>query len=190
MIDLLKDDDSKFLVLEKLSEKNLNNSFSVEPQYEEYRDFLYKDALLYQSLLISKTYLLIERDSRNIVAYISLAADTVALKPQEKRKSNLTEIPFLFLPALKITKLAVASGYSEKYKHVGSRLIEVACDKAYRVNEDFMACCIVSVDADIENNPKVVDFYKKNGFLPLKSNIYKRKFPLRTKIIGMWKNIL
>ena len=86
MIDLLKDDDSKFLVLEKLSEKNLNNSFSVEPQYEEYRDFLYKDALLYQSLLISKTYLLIERDSRNIVVYISLAADTVALKPQEKRK--------------------------------------------------------------------------------------------------------
>ena len=190
MIDLLKDDDSKFLSLEKLSEKNLNASFSVASKYEEYKDFLYNDALLYQELLISKTYLLIERESRNIVAYISLAADTVALKPQEKKKTGLKEIPFLFLPALKITKLAVAQGYEKKYNHVGSRLIEVACDKAYRVNDDFMACRIVSVDADIEHNPKVVDFYQKNGFLPLKSNIYKRKFPTRTKIIGMWKNIL
>lgn len=189
MIDLLKDDDSKILVLEKLTEDNLNDSFSVEPQYEEYKDFLYKDALFYQSLLISKTYLLIERISRNIIAYISLAADTVALKPQEKKKSGLSEIPFLFLPALKITKLAVAKGYESEYKHVGSRLIEVACDKAYRVNEDFMACCIVSVDADIEHNPDVVEFYQKNGFMPLKSNIYRRKFPSRTKIIGMWKNI-
>ena len=97
MIDLLKDDDSKFLVLEKLSEKNLNETFSVDSQFEEYKDFLYKDALLYQSLFISKTYLLLE---------------------------------------------------------------------------------------------KVVEFYQKNGFMPLKSNIYKRKFPTRTKIIGMWKNIL
>lgn len=132
MIDLLKDDDSKFLVLEKLSEKNLNETFSVDSQFEEYKDFLYIDALLYQSLFISKTYLLLERETRNIVA----------------------------------------------------------CDKAYRVNDDFMACRVVSVDADIERNPKVVEFYQKNGFMPLKSNIYKRKFPTRTKIIGMWKNIL
>lgn len=190
MIDLLKDDDSKFLVLEKLSEKNLNETFSVDSQFEEYKDFLYNDALLYQSLFISKTYLLLERETRNIVAYISLAADTVALKPQEKKKTGLEKIPFLFLPALKITKLAVAKGYESKYNHVGSRLIEVACDKAYRVNDDFMACRVVSVDADIERNPKVVEFYQKNGFMPLKSNIYKRKFPTRTKIIGMWKNIL
>ncbi len=190
MIDLLKDDISNLLILEKLSKSNLNNSFSVESKYSEYKDFLYNDAFLYQAMLISKTYLLIEKETRNIVAYVSLAADTVALKPQEKKKTGLQDIPFLFLPALKITKLAVSNGYEQKYNHIGSLLIEIACDKAYRVNEDFMACRIVSVDADIEHNPNVVEFYQKNGFSPLKSNIYKRKFPTRTKIIGMWRNII
>ena len=98
MIDLLKDDDSKFLVLEKLSEKNLNETFSVDSQFDEYKDFLYIDALLYQSLFISKTYLLLERETRNIVAYISLAADTVALKPQKKRKQVWKKFHFCFCP--------------------------------------------------------------------------------------------
>lgn len=52
-----------------------------------------------------------------------------------------------------------------------------------------MACRLVSVDADIEHNPDVLEFYSKNGFSPLKNPVYKKKFPNRTKTVGMWKDI-
>ena len=190
MLDLLVDDVSEILTIEKLSAENLNDSFSVLNEFEEYKTFLYNDALNYQEMFISKTYLLIEKSTRSIIAYISLAADTVALNPREKKKFGMDDIPFMFLPALKITKLAVACGYEEQYAHVGSFLIEFACDKAFSVNNDFFSCRIVSVDADVEHNPNVIEFYKKNGFQPMKSNIYKRKFPSRTKIVGMWRDML
>ena len=189
MTDFLTDDVSSLVVIEKLSPKNLNDSFFVDEKFAEYKDFLYSDALEYQSLFISQTYLLIEKDSRNIIAYVSFAADTVALNPREKKKAGLENIPFLFLPALKITKLAVNKKASEKYRHTGSFLIRFACTKAFKVNDGFMACRLVSVDADIEHNPDVLNFYSKNGFLPLKNSVYKKKFPNRTKIVGMWKDI-
>lgn len=189
MIDFLSDDVSSLFVIEKLSERNLNGSFAVSEKFAEYRDFLYSDALNYQSLFISQTFLLIEKESRTIVAYISLTADTVALKPSEKKKAGLEGIPFLFLPALKIAKLAVSCTGREKYRHIGSYLIRFACAKAYQVNDRFMACRLVSVDADIEHNPDVLEFYRKNGFSPLKNSVYKKKFPNRTKTVGMWKDI-
>ena len=183
MLDFLRDDVSEVVTIEKLSEQNLNDSFTLAENYAEYKDFLYKNALDYQNRFISKTYLLIENKTRNIIAYISLASDTVAMKPQEKKKIGIDDIPFLFMPAIKITKLAVS-------KNIGSYLVAFARLQAYLVNEDFMSCRVLSVDADIEHNPGVVEFYKKNGFVPLKSNIYKRKFPHRTKIRGMWKDII
>lgn len=189
MTDFLTDDVSSLVVIEKLSPKNLNDSFFVDEKFAEYKDFLYSDALEYQSLFISQTYLLIEKDSRNIIAYVSFAADTVALNPKEKKRAGLENIPFLFLPALKITKIAVNKKASEKYRHTGSFLIRFACTKAFKVNDGFMACRLVSVDADIEHNPDVLNFYSKNGFLPLKNSVYKKKFPNRTKIVGMWKDI-
>lgn len=189
MIDFLLDDVSSLTSIEKLSAQNLNETFQVDESFSVYRDFLYSDALNYQSLFISQTYLLIEKKERTILAYISFASDTVALNPREKKKAGLYGIPFLFLPALKITKLAVNKNAGEKYKHIGSYLIRFACVKAFKVNDSFMACRLVSVDADIEHNPEVLDFYTKNGFLPLKNSVYKKKFPNRTKTIGMWKDI-
>lgn len=188
MIDLLSDSVSDLLVIEKLSKSNLNDSFSVLEKYSEYKDFLYNDAIQYQELYINNTYLLIERSSRKILAYISFACDTVALNPKEKKKASLKDVPYTFLPAFKITKLAV-SNLAGDYNHIGSYLIMFACDKAFNCNTEFGACRIVSVDADVEHNPDVIKFYEKNGFRPLKSSIYKRKFPTRTKIIGMWKDM-
>ncbi len=189
MIDFLSEDVSSLVVIEKLSEKNLNASFSVDKKFAEYKDFLYSDALSYQSLFISQTFLLLEKETRNIIAYISFVADTVALNPREKKKAGLQEIPFLFLPALKIAKLAVSDWSVDKYKHIGSYLIRFACAKAFKTNENFMACRLVSVDADIEHNPDVLKFYEKNGFSALKNSVYKKKFPNRTKTVGMWKDI-
>ena len=139
MIDFLTDDVSSLFVIEKLSEKNLNQTFVIDEEFSEYKDFLYLDALNYQSLFISQTYLLLEKETRTIIAYISQASDTI-------------------------------------------------CMKAFNVNTSFMACRLVSVDADVEHNPNVLEFYSKNGFFPLKNSVYKKKFPNRTKTVGMWKD--
>ena len=93
MLDFLRDDVSEVVTIEKLSEQNLNDSFTLAENYAEYKDFLYKNALDYQNRFISKTYLLIENKTRNIIAYISLASDTVAMKPQEKKKIGIDDIP-------------------------------------------------------------------------------------------------
>ena len=45
MLDLLVDDVSEILTIEKLSAENLNDSFSVLNDFEEYKTFLYNDAL-------------------------------------------------------------------------------------------------------------------------------------------------
>lgn len=119
MNDFLADDVSSLVIIEKLSVQNLNGSFLVEDAFAEYKDFLYSDALSYQSLFISQTFLLIEKETGAIIAYISLASDTVALNPREKKKAGLEEIPFLFLPALKITKLAV----SKKAENTGMSVL-------------------------------------------------------------------
>lgn len=189
MLDFLTDDVSSTFVIEKLAEHNLNGSFRIADSFKEYRDFLYSDALHYQSLFISQTFLVIERRTRSIAAYISLAADTVALKSSEKKKAGLHGIHFLFLPALKITKLAVSDWCRGMYRHIGSYLVSFACAKAFMVNDGFMACRLISVDADVEHNPDVLEFYRKNGFSPLKNAVYKKKFPNRTKTVGMWKDI-
>ena len=55
MTDFLTDDVSSLVVIEKLSPKNLNDSFFVDEKFDEYKDFLYFDALEYQSLCVSQT---------------------------------------------------------------------------------------------------------------------------------------
>ena len=189
MIDFLNINYTSLFRIEKLSAQNLNESFSISSEYSDYYDFLYKDALNYQELNISDTYLLIENQNNDIAAYISLVTDTVALNPKEKKKYKMDSIPFTFIPALKIAKLAVSAQYGD-YKNIGSFMISFAKNIANKINDEYAACRILSLDADIENNPNVINFYVKNGFQPLKSNIYKRKFPNRTKIVGMWKDIL
>ena len=41
MTDFLTDDVSSLVVIEKLSPKNLNDSFFVDEKFDEYKDFLY-----------------------------------------------------------------------------------------------------------------------------------------------------
>jgi hypothetical protein len=69
------------------------------------------------------------------------------------------------IPALKVAKLAVDESFSKKYKGIGK-------DR------------FLSVDADIEHNTSVLDFYKKNGFL-LNEELYNKN----RKTVSMRKDI-
>jgi hypothetical protein len=45
-------------------------------------------------------------------------------------------------------------------------MIKLARGFTSNLNDDGVACRFLTIDADVENNPKVTEFYIKNGFVP------------------------
>jgi hypothetical protein len=132
---------------------------------EEYNEYLHHDAFRSQNDHIARTWLLRERDTGAIAAYMSLITDAIKLSATEKELHALND-PFRTIPAMKIAKLAVAQSFSEKYKGIGSFMITAAMRKAIGCYDDYCACRFLTVDADIEHDPNVTAFYTKNGFIP------------------------
>jgi ribosomal protein S18 acetylase RimI-like enzyme len=150
----------------------------------EYSAYLERDALRSQEDRISVTYLLHERSTGAIVAYMSLIADAIKLNAAEKELHNLN-YPFRTIPAMKIAKLAVADSCKKQYRGIGSYMIDIAIGIADTVYKNHFACRFITVDADIEHDPGVIAFYTKNGFIPNVEMNTKR-----TKTINMRKDIL
>ena len=138
---------------------------SFSSQIDEYNEYLHKDALRSQSDHIALTWLLRERNTGNIAAYMSLIADAIKLSASEKELHNLN-YPFKTIPAMKIAKLAVSQSFSEKYKGIGSFMIGAAMWKALSFNDDHCAARFLTVDADIEHDKGILSFYEKSGFIP------------------------
>jgi len=132
--------------------------------FEEYNEYLYRDALRSQNDHIAKTWLLRERATGNIAAYMSLIMDAIKLSFTEKELHNLN-YPFKTIPAMKIAKLAVSKAYSEKYKGIGTFMIAAAETKAINCNDEYCAARFLTIDADIEHDEGVLAFYEKNGFI-------------------------
>jgi ribosomal protein S18 acetylase RimI-like enzyme len=86
---------------------------------------------------------------------------------------------------MKIAKLAVSVPFQEKYSGIGSMMIKMAVGIARACNEQYFACRFITVDADIEHNESVLNFYLKNGFIPNEETNNKRR-----KTISMRRDIL
>ena len=147
--------------LEQLSSKTLLTDFSCS--IDEYNDYLIEDSLRSQVDHVALTWLLRERKSGTIVAYMSLIADSIKLSLSEKELHGL-KYPFKTLPAMKIAKLAVSEIAQKKYKGVGSYMIDNALALARACNRQLFACRFITLDADIEHDEGLLAFYKKNGF--------------------------
>jgi ribosomal protein S18 acetylase RimI-like enzyme len=130
------------------------------------------------------TWLFRERATGNIAAFMSLIADAIKLSTTEKELHNL-DYPFKTIPAMKIAKLAVSGSFQEQYKGIGSLMIEMAAHIASACNEQYFACRFITVDADIEHNESVMEFYRKNGFIPNDEMNNKKR-----KTISMRKDIM
>jgi len=62
----------------------LSGDISLESfvsKIEEYTEFLKKDALQYQEFLVTNTYLLLNRKTASILAYMSVIADSIRTMP-------------------------------------------------------------------------------------------------------------
>ena len=178
-----------------LSHSNVKNYFYIKPLIKnmalqefdcsitEYNDYLLKDALRFKNDHIAFTWLLVDCKNEKIAAYISLIMDAIKLSFTEKELHNLN-YPFKTIPAMKIAKLAVDINFSQKYKGIGTFMIETAERFALACNENYCAARFLTVDADIEHDEGVLAFYNKNGFIP-NSELYNKN----RKTISMRKDI-
>ena len=153
----------EYFYLEKLTPEKSMGSFNCS--ISEYNDYLFKDAIRSLSDHIAKTWLLCEQKTGKTAAYMSLIMDAIKLSFTEKELHGLN-YPFKTIPAMKIAKLAVDNSFSEKYKGIGSFMINAAMGKAIDCNDDYCAARFLTVDADIEHDEGVLAFYQKNGFTP------------------------
>jgi ribosomal protein S18 acetylase RimI-like enzyme len=150
----------------------------------EYNDYLYDEAARSQVDQMALTWLFAERSTGNIAAYMSLIADAIKLSATEKELHNL-DYPFKTIPAMKIAKLAVSAPFQEKYSGIGSLMIEMAAHIAAACNKQYFACRFITVDADVEHNESVIEFFRKNGFIPNDEINNKKR-----KVISMRKDIV
>jgi ribosomal protein S18 acetylase RimI-like enzyme len=153
---------SRFFKLEQLLSKTHLTGFFCS--IEEYNDYLSTDALRSQSDHVALTWLLRERTTGEIAAFMSLVADAIKLSVPEKELHNLN-YPFKTIPAMKIAKLAVSHAFQEKYRGIGSFMVQAAQRIARSCNKHYFAARFITVDADKEHDEGVVSFYQKNGFI-------------------------
>jgi len=166
---------------EQLSSVSLLDSFSC--LIAEYNNYLFDDALRSQNDHIALTWLLRERTTDTITAYMSLIADAIKLSLSEK-EIHFLNYPFKTIPAMKIAKLAVSLPAQSKYKGLGTYMINKALAIARTCNRQLFACRFLTVDADIEHNKSVIEFYQKNGFV-LNAEMNSK----RAKSVSMRKDI-
>ena len=184
MILITPENHSNYFTIEKLNTNHRIGEFNSN-NTNEYTLFLKQDALKHQKSHISNTFVLVEKESLTIAAYISIIADAVTLQDEERARLLLPDMSFETLPALKIAKLAVAREMSQNYSHLGSLMISFSRSIADQCNEQFIACRVLTADADIEYDPDLPLFYEKNGFTALHSKKYSKK----TRTLPMWTDI-
>lgn len=145
--------------------------YLFDSHIDEYNDFL-KIAEKFYDLNISKTFLLIHERTNELLAYMTLSADSIKLTGEEKELHDISKVPYASIPALKVGKLAVNKelGSESKRRGYGSFMLEMARAYAFEMNEMGVACRFITVDADIEYNPDTPKFYEKNGFIENLSN--------------------
>jgi len=171
----------EYFYIQQLTSTSGCNSFDCG--VSEYNEYLFSDAMRSMNDHIALTWLLTERESERIVAYMSLIMDAIKLSFSERELHKLN-YPFKTIPSMKIAKLAVDSCFSKKYNGIGTFMIDTAERLALICNNDFCAARFLTVDADIEHDVGVLGFYEKNGFIP---NV--EFFNKNRKTISMRKDI-
>jgi len=98
--------DKRLFSLEQLTKKIRLDSFFCP--IDEYNNYLFQEALRSQNDQMALTWLLLERSTGAIAAYMSLIADAIKLSATEKELHNL-DYPFKTVPAMNNISPAVLS---------------------------------------------------------------------------------
>lgn len=145
--------------------------------------FLSSDAKDYDKHGLTSTVVVFSVNEVCPVAYFSLTADAVRLSGSEKNDLCLPfDVPISFYPAVKITKLAVASNYQRQ--GVGEQLIDLIFGI---VSDTPFAVRLLTVDA--VNQPEIISFYQKVGFVESLADAKEKKHQNRKETVLMFRDI-
>lgn len=158
-------------------------------------EFFAKDAFLYDTELLGKTYAWINLSNpKQILGLITLANDSVKAKlmagtARNRLQRSITNAKRgMSYPAVLIGRLGVSSYYRGKGLNIGSQILDFI-KGWFRSKENKTGCRFIVVDA--YNNEHTLNFYVRNGFKPLyKSEQEERDFlelsldePLKTRFM-------
>lgn len=149
--------------LEKIQFKRLTGESDVSDfdcgdskEEEDLNDFLKNDALNHQNKRMGNTQLVHYKNK--VVAFFTLMMDKVHLSEKEKKKVDLKEFGYTYLPALKVGRFAVDRRY--QHKGVGPYLIKVITGLALAEDSEYPACRFITVDSYVSKVP----WYEGLGF--------------------------
>ncbi len=175
--------DPESLVLRNIQELAPEDLQGFSCGRAELENFLFDDARDYHAHGITSTTLVFLGSETAPVAYFSLSADSVRLTETEKFELGLPFMaPISYYPAVKLTKLAVASKYQTS--GLGSYLLTLIYGM---VVDSFFAVRLITVDA--VNTEKVRAFYERNGFIRSGADERERKQQRQLNTILMIKDI-
>lgn len=121
-------------------------------------DFLKNDAIYYTKNNLAVTYLV--ADSNKVVSYMSLAMGAIEIKKHLFEKDIDARARIRYYPCLKIARLATDKRY--RGKGYAAKMIYLAVTIAKEIRKR-VGCRFLMVDA--YPDPKLIDWYKKRGFV-------------------------
>lgn len=120
--------------------------------------FLKNDAIYYTKNNLTVTYLV--ADNNKVISYMSLAVGAIEVKKHLFEKDIDQRAMIRYYPCLKIARLATDKRYQEK--GYAAEMIYIAVTIAKEIRNR-AGCRFLIVDA--YPDPKVIDWYKKRGFV-------------------------
>ena len=133
---------------------------------DDLNGFLKKDALVYKNKLLTKTYLLLDKSTKKLVAFYSMLNDKVSIEQTKsknafnnkvKEKLNRYKNHLKEIPSVKIGRLAVDLNFQKK-GHAKSIIDFIKYDFSDEKNKT--GCHFITVDS----YKKSKEFYTKQGF--------------------------
>ena len=130
-------------------------------------DFFHNHALLYAKERLGKTYVFVNNDTSEIVAFFTVSNDSIKTTFIPKNSTNRVQrkIPGLkhlrTYPAVLIGRLGVSMSYQGKGFMIGRQIVNFI--KLWFLDDDNKTGCRFLV-VDAYNKPDVLSFYERNGF--------------------------
>ena len=130
-------------------------------------DFFHNHALLYSKEHLGKTYVLVDSNFSEIVAFFTVSNDSIKTTFIPKNSTNRVQrkIPGLkhlrTYPAVLIGRLGVNKSFQGKGLKIGRQVVNFI--KLWFLDDNNKTGCRFLV-VDAYNKPEVLSFYEQNGF--------------------------